>query len=176
MHLSSSVIHTARGRPPSVSIHLADFPLLKSCSLLVHPGPFSDTKPRSTILRGFVFSATYVGGRRWFRTTDPLLVKRGPAFHSIAVYSRMYCNFRYVEHSSLCPAPGYSRPSWGLMFTFVHLERSEARPRFDRSGSKDLKRESVCSGTSVQEHDDARNVCGPQARRSRRAPRARAGG
>jgi hypothetical protein len=42
----------------------------------VHQTPFSNTRPRSTILRGFVFSASYGGGRRWYRTTDPLLVRQ----------------------------------------------------------------------------------------------------
>ena len=36
----------------------------------------SNTKPRSVMLRGFVFLTSYVGGRRWFRTTDPLLVRQ----------------------------------------------------------------------------------------------------
>jgi hypothetical protein len=52
---------------------LAEVP---ACSPGVYQTPFSNTNPRRVVLQGFVFSTSCLGGRRWYRTTDPLLVRQ----------------------------------------------------------------------------------------------------
>jgi hypothetical protein len=96
------------------------FPLPKSCSLLVHPEVFSNTNPQRVVLRGFVFSASYLGGRRWYRTTDPLLVSYGQDLSLVPVYSRLTYAFNWLEPLAFRNARGYSGLFWRLLCTSVH--------------------------------------------------------
>ena len=68
-----------------------------SCPIGV-PGERIESKhegPRSFFL-GPSLPTGYVGGRRWYRTTDPLLVSYGPGLSFIPVCSRITCPVRYL--------------------------------------------------------------------------------
>jgi hypothetical protein len=92
------------------------------CLPVDYQTPSPNTRPRSAILRGLVFSASYGGGRRWYRTTDPLLVSQRQAYQPITGYSIFACDIRYLAKLRFRPDCDDFGLFWRLVFTSVHQE------------------------------------------------------
>jgi hypothetical protein len=62
------------------------------------------------------------GGRRWYRTTDPLLVKHSPASLSNPACLRIHNNISELRYFHSRPTLGAFGPFRGLLFTNVYQE------------------------------------------------------
>ncbi len=90
------------------------------------PSGFPDTQNPRAYSLGLRVIQESPGGRRWFRTTDPLLVSYGLGLSSVSVHSRISLFYRIVRACCFCCAEGYFSPFWRLLFTIVHQDQPRA--------------------------------------------------